>query len=349
MPAQVPTSAELADALASRDAADAVAAANIAALTQRVNAAETTIAQLATRVTALEAATEPPPTPPVLDARFGTSGNVALTGTDGISVDGKLTWKRYNSSYGSGNAERQYHKPEAWRMDADGITVVGERAPSGSVPSGYSFRSGFAGSRDVGVWLPLFCRVTIEARVPRFVEVWPALWMRHARGSSFAEIDIMELWCAQISGDVSVSTLHYMGGAGGTNLHRNRFALPMDGGFHTWTCEVRPYGAKGAEVAFAVDGKPPLTTNSSQWYGGQSLFRLADASGLIDGTADRSAAWDLALNQSLGGNWVADPLVPYAGKLQNGQTAKPLGPTVVTWRPAERAEMTIRRVTVEAL
>lgn len=273
----------------------------------------------------------------------GPHKNAEISG-DRIKVDGTDRWLLLNSNYGSGNDQREWNHPDAWSFTDEGINVHAQWKEG--LPQGYKIQSGFASSRDVGVYYPLFSRFKIVARVPREVEDWPAFWLRHRNGSGFCEVDITEMFVAQTDDTTMSATIHEGGMGGGSNMHQPKFLIPDDGAFHEIVCEILPYGNGGLTIDFKVDGAG--AKGFGKKYQGKDIFTLDDASGLINaGTED---AWDFAMNLAMGGKWIADPLVPYTGTLQNGQQGKPEDENHRSWRnvdPPEECDFTIQSVTID--
>ncbi len=307
---------------------------------------------LAQRVSDLESATPPPePGPePAPEHDFaiwfaGPHKNAEIHG-DRIRVDGTDRWLLLNSNYGSGNNQREWNHPESWTLTEAGLNCHAQWKEG--LPQGYKIRSGFASSRDVNVFYPLYSRFTIRAKVPNKVEDWPAFWLRHRNGSGFCEVDITEMFVAQTDKTTMSATIHEGGIGGGSNMHQPKFLIPDDGAFHEIVCEIAPYGNGGITIDFKVDGAG--AKGFGKKYRGLEVFTLDDASGLINaGTED---AWDLAMNLAEGGNWIADPLVPYQGKLQNGQPGKPLDENHQTWRdstPPQESNLVIESVLVDRI
>ncbi len=302
---------------------------------------------LVKRVETLESSTTPPEPPvPEHDWEFYFAGpkKNANKEDDTIIVDGTDRWLLLNSNYGSGNNQREWNHPDSWTFTEEGLDCHAQWKEG--LPQGYKIRSGFASSRDVGIFYPLFARFTIRAKVPNKVEDWPAFWLRHRNGSGFAEVDMTEMFVAQTDKTTLSATVHEAGIHGGSNMHQPKFLIPDDGAFHEIVCEIAPHGEGGITIDFKVDGAG--AKGFGKKYNNKDIFTLEDASGLINaGTED---AWDLALNLAEGGNWIADPLVPYVGKLQNGQTGKPLDANHQTWRdstPPQESHLVIESIFVD--
>jgi hypothetical protein len=210
-------------------------------------------------------------------------------------------WKPYHSTYGDGNHELQCHTPRNVTLSGGTLKITARPGvvicPSGAVRN---YSSGFLGTRETGTFFPMYGRFEIRAKVPHGQGLWPAFWLRHRRGASTAEVDIMEYFHSQVPGKTT-GTLHL---DRRYNLSKKTtwFEAPTASpGWHTWAVDIDGT-SNGVRFTFLLDGKAYHTYTDTQrrWAG------LASA----DGT------WDMAVNLSVGGDWVGSPLGPL-GYLSN--------------------------------
>jgi beta-glucanase (GH16 family) len=200
-------------------------------------------------------------------------------------------WKPYHSTYGDGNREDQCHTPQNVAVSGGTLRITARRekvtCPGGSVRD---YSSGFLGTRDTGTYFPRYGRFEIRARVPHGQALWPAFWLRHRQGSSTAEVDIMEYFHAQVPGQTT-ATLHLDGRANVSKKTVDFEAPTANPGWHTWAVDIEN-ASDGVRFTFSLDGKAFHTYTDTQrrWASalpGQNL-------------------WDIAVNLSVGGNWVGD-------------------------------------------
>ena len=210
---------------------------------------------------------------------------------DGSVLDTSV-WRPYHSTYGDGNRELQCHTPDNVAVSGGTLQITARReavrCPNGSLRE---FSSGFLGTRENGVYFPRFARYEMRARVPHGQGLWPAFWLRHRDGSSVAEVDIMEYFHSQVPGRTT-STLHL---DGRLNLSKRTVFVEEPTSspqWHVWAVEIDEV-ADGVRFRFFVDGEliHSFVDTQAKWasaHPGKPLF-------------------DIAVNLSVGGNWVGHP------------------------------------------
>ncbi len=226
--------------------------------------------------------------------------------------DGPLdtsVWRPYHSTYGDGNHELQCHTPANVVTFAGTLAFTARRervtCPNGSTRD---FSSGFVGTRETGHWFPLYGRYEVRARVPHGQGLWPAFWLRHRNGAGVAEVDVMEYFHATSPGSTT-ATLHL---DGRKNLSKANAFIEQptsDGGWHTWAVDISP-DPSGVRFTFALDGRDYHSYVDTQ-------HRWADG-------VDPNATWDIALNLSVGGDYVGHP-DGELGVLGTGRCGRPWG------------------------
>jgi hypothetical protein len=200
-------------------------------------------------------------------------------------------WKPYHSTYGDGNREAQCHTPGNVVVSGGTMKITARRGkvtcPNGAVRA---YSSAFLGTRETGTYFPRYGRFEIRARVPHGQGLWPAFWLRHRRGSSTAEVDVMEYFHSQVPGR-STATLH-LDGRDNVSKKTIEFEAPTSSpDWHTWTVDIENV-TNGVRFTFLLDGKAyhSYTDTRHRWT------RAASGENL----------WDIAVNLSVGGNWVGD-------------------------------------------
>ena len=209
-------------------------------------------------------------------------------------------WTAYHNTYGDGNAELACLTPNNLSQAAGSLTISSKKetvtCPSGSTRQ---YTSGFIGSRESGRYYPLYGRYEIRARIPHGQGLWPAFWLRHRSGSSVAEVDVMEYFFSQVPGKTT-QTLHFPSTVGRNVAKRSTFTeTPVrgTGGWHTWAVEIEPVtgsdGSKDVRFRFFIDNVQTLeyvNPSPEAWNG-----------------VDPNAAWDIAVNTAVGGNYTGHP------------------------------------------
>lgn len=248
-----------------------------------------------------------PPTDPTVISYWGAALWHDEFSTSSVDAS---RWGVYHNNYGSGNNELECNTPSNVGVSAGILTITGKKqtyaCPQGGTKN---YTSAFLGSRDATTarYYPLYGRFEIKAKVPHGQGLWPAFWLRHKAGSSAAEVDIVELFHNQSPGKVT-STLHFPNSIG-SNVSKKSTAFETavqgTGGWHTFAVEIVPASAGAVKFTFFVDNAQTLTytnTNASSWTNGYE-----------------TAAWDIAVNLAIGGNWVGAPdaqlgYLPYPNK-----------------------------------
>lgn len=207
-------------------------------------------------------------------------------------------WAALNSTYGEGNNELACLTPANVAAEGGVAVITADRAvtvcPGGAVRN---YSSGFLSSRDAGRFYPLFGRFEIRARIPHGQGLWPAFWLRHRNGAGVAEVDVMESFHSQAPGSI-IQTLHFPGSIGRS---KGKVTTPVEtpvqgtGDWHIYAVEIEPTDISGqVRFRFFVDEKQT------------SEFVNRAAQSFTEGVP-MTAAWDLAVNLAVGGNFVGDP------------------------------------------
>jgi beta-glucanase (GH16 family) len=201
-------------------------------------------------------------------------------------------WKPYHSTYGDGNHELQCHTPNNVAVSNGTLKITARRGtvtcPNGAVRN---FSSGFLGTRETGTYFPRYGRFEIRAKVPHGQGLWPAFWLRHRNGASTAEVDIMEYFHSQVPGKTT-GTLH-LDGHYNISKKTTHFEAPTTTpGWHTWAVDIQP-ASTGVKFTFLLDGNAYHTYTDTQRHWASQ--------------APTDGLWDIAVNLSVGGNWVGHP------------------------------------------
>jgi hypothetical protein len=200
--------------------------------------------------------------------------------------------------YGGGSALYGHTDPRAAHCyraaqvkvsEAGAATITATRKARTCRGKRTAWDSGFLGSRESGLYLPLYGTIRVRATIPpKAPGIWPALWLRHRNGASTGEVDLFEGFGA--SPDAASQTLHFPRSAGTSVWGRGIRTLGP--GPHTFWARIVPEGS-GVRFTLGVDGR---TTGT---------YRLADASGLR--RVDPRRAWDVAANIAVSsGRWTGD-------------------------------------------
>ena len=235
--------------------------------------------------------------------------NSFIDNFDGSAVN-TANWKAYYNNYGSANHELQCLTPNNLTVSNGTLKIFGKRETVTCSKWGtYNFTSGFLGSREVGKYYQRYGTFQMRAKLPHGNANWPGFWLRHRNGATAtngAEVDIMEYFHPQLPGKTT-STLHL---AGKKNTYKKStfFETPTtQPGWHTWAVTISPVG-NAVKFQFLIDGNDAgsyMDQNASAW----------NTSAPADGT------WDMAVNMSIGGDWVGNPDGDIS-KLGNGQCAQ---------------------------
>jgi PKD repeat protein len=218
---------------------------------------------------------------------------------DGTALNGN-NWQAYHNTYGDGNKELACLTPSNVAV-TNGMATLTSRKETVTCPSGSirQYTSGFLGSREVGKYHPLYARYEIRAQIPHGQGLWPAFWLRHRNGSSVAEVDVMEYFYSQVPGKAT-QTLHFPSTIGRNVAKKSSpFETPVKGtgGWHTYAVEIEPVtgsdGSKDVRFRFLIDDVQTLSyTNPSPEAWNQ---------------VNPDAAWDIAINTAVGGNYTGHP------------------------------------------
>lgn len=274
---------------------------------------------------------DPPPTTPSTPSTPPTTTDPSwklyfADEFDGTALNTKV-WHPYDNAYGSGNHELQCEKPQNVKVANGVLTITAKRehitCSDGSVRE---FTAGFLGTRENNVYFPRYGRYEMRAKTPHAAALWPAFWLRHKDGSSVTEIDVMEYFHAELPGQTT-STLHYNGKS---NVAKGSIAFEeptRTPDWHVWATEIEEVSGQVCLSYFVDDkrvqfnglaaGKPYCFTDVGpfQRYPGQNLF-------------------DIAVNVSVGGDWVALPDGP-TNVLGNGTVVNPKGTVLSTVFPTD--------------
>ena len=222
--------------------------------------------------------------------------------------DGSLdpAWSAYHSTYGDGNNELQCHTPDNV-SERNGVLEITARRERVRCPNGSSreFTSGFLGTRETGTYFPRAARYEMRAKIPHGQGLWPAFWLRHRDGSKVVEVDVMEYFHSQVPG-VTSQSVHV------ERLEDDRKALtyledPTESDWHTWAVEITDVD-EGVEFRFFTDDV--------------ETFSFVDTEPVWATPVDPTATFDIAVNLSVGGNWVGDPDDPLGVLAQRGRCAQ---------------------------
>lgn len=205
-------------------------------------------------------------------------------------------WRAYHSTYGDGNNELQCHTPNNVKVE-DGTLVITAQRETYRCPTGTNLNrewtSGFIGSRDTGTYYPLEARYEMEAKLPHGQGLWPAFWLRHANGGAGnAEVDIMEYFHAEQPGQIRQS-LHLRDGR-----LTNRLKVASFFETPTNTPEWHVYAVEIERVSTGIEFRFYLDETLTGSY--------IDTNPVWD-TADPAHSWDIAINLSVGGDWIGHP------------------------------------------
>jgi beta-glucanase (GH16 family) len=200
-------------------------------------------------------------------------------------------WKPYYNTYGDGNNELQCETPNNVAVSGGTLKITARReniaCPGGDVRN---FTAGFLGTRETGHYFPRYGRFEMRARLPHGQGLWPAFWLRHRDGAGTAEVDIMEYFHSHVPGQTT-GTLHLDGRANLSKKNRAFETPTTNPGWHTWAVDIAP-DPTGVKFTFELDG-----VDYHSYVDTQHHWTSADA----------NATWDIAVNMSVGGNWVGHP------------------------------------------
>lgn len=337
----------------------------------------TDVADLETRVAALEAA-GPPPDPLMWNYDFTDTTKTVKVG-NAIQYQGVPIFGIEDSNYGAGNKISSYNKPALVDVTSEGIRLRANNTNPGKTSSdpwtvadggSYTFSGAFCGGRAVSHYLPLFHRVEFDVRIPRYAEVWCAVWHRLNSaygGATYAEIDDFEMFTPQIYGDRPQFAIAHMNPVNTTlGMHKNWYDVPDDGGFHHWVTEIRPAATGGGmEVECRVDGGGSVggaKYAAAPTSGGEVYKMTAAQRTTLENqcAADPSKSWDIAFDIWVGGDYFANPNIVFpptgTNTIRNWtgsawatrSDGKAKGPRCKSWRDSttpQQAEMIVKNFT----
>jgi beta-glucanase (GH16 family) len=212
---------------------------------------------------------------------------------DGTTLDTSV-WTPYFNTYGDGNHELQCETPNNVAVSGGTLKITARRetidCPGGSVRN---FTAGFLGTRETGHYFPRYGRFEMRAKLPHGQGLWPAFWLRHRNGAGTAEVDVMEYFHSSVPGETT-GTLHLDGRKNLSKRSVSFEAPTADPGWHTWAVDILPDPA-GVKFTFLLDGTPYHSYVDTQHHWA---------------SADPNATWDIAVNMSVGGDWVGSPDSP---------------------------------------
>jgi Glycosyl hydrolases family 16 len=280
---------------------------------------------------------DPPPDPPpsgpgamtlVLDEQFSA-------GSLNTSI-----WFPETGTYGADGNRIQYWRPENVVISAatsggtgNSLKLISKRENFG----GKNFTAGMLGTRDVGVYYPVFGRYEARMKVPHGQGIWPAFWLRHRNGSSMCEVDIMEYFHAQVPGR-NLWTLHRTNNSGSYQANVNKvnafFEAPTTTpGWHVFGVDILPEGSAVRFIGY-LDGTVVwnyLDTQAVRWSNTYGTSHPSGSSG--------AHIFDICLQGAqIGGNYVGHPDDPtgysrYLAKCISGGSAPNSCYTVVNGQP----------------
>lgn len=211
-------------------------------------------------------------------------------------------WAAYHSDYGSRDLNMLHCLTPNNVTTANGSLLLTARRERVTCPNAgpKDYTSGFVGSRDAKRWYPLFGRYEIRARAPHGQGLFPAIWLRFARGgAAVAEVDIFEQFHSSAPGQAT-QTLHFPTTLGyhvakkGTKYET---AVPGRGGWHVYSVDITPLvpgDRTQGKFRFAIDGVTTfeyVNRRMGPWAAG----------------VDPMQAWDIALQLYVGGTWAGHP------------------------------------------
>lgn len=299
------------------------------------------------RVKKLEETPDPPdPTPepePEPDPTIVLDWDLtkAVLQNNQIVLDGVPIFGVLESSYGMGDGSKiqSYNLRKNLKIDpARGVVMAGLLETNHNLPAS----GAFAGTRDGGAVkfpVPRWFEIEVVASTTQFPQDFMSVWLRHAKGSSFDELDIFETMSAVLGTNKPQFAGHQMGGAAGTNAVRWVYNTDPTQ-LCTYVLRVWEDGPNMA-IHQTVNGDENVKSTPST---ANPVYRV-DKAKYVAGT-DAKNAFDIALQVHLGWEYGADVTKPYAGKLRNGQTGVPAN-QVPTW--AGKSELCVKSIKVRDL
>lgn len=177
-----------------------------------------------------------------------TGGTWQPTYPSGARTNASNREKQYYVDPREGRDAVALREPPPFRIDADGLTIVARRLPSGSKPpfSGAAYLSGILTSARSFSFR--YGYTEIEAKVPRGKGLWPGFWMLPVGGGWPPEIDVLEVLGDDTDG--YWATLHSGVNKKDEEIQGRVRAVDLSRDFHT-------YGMlwKADEITWYLDGR----------------------------------------------------------------------------------------------
>jgi beta-glucanase (GH16 family) len=260
---------------------------------------DTTAATTATTAAATPTTTTTAAAVTTTTAAIAPKGSWVYYGGDEFndSALDRTKWKPYSNVYGYTNGQLECQTPNNV-VEANGALTITSKKQSIKCATGEArnYTSGFVGSRETGTYYPKFARFEMRAKLNHAQGLWPAFWLRHYKGASTAEVDIMEYFHSATPGKTA-TTLHLDGVHNVAQANTAFEASSATPGWHTWAVEIEPVDAanpnKAVRFTFYLDDK-------------QAMQYVQQNPGWATAAAD-DKTWDIALNQAVGGDWTGDP------------------------------------------
>lgn len=236
---------------------------------------------------------------------------------NGEAIDSKK-WFIYgtngkNDAYGRPQGMIHTYRPEmvALAKSSDGaqvLRITSEKRTDGNQIHGHTaWWSGAISSREVNMYYPLYCRIDIRAKVANDLGTWHALWSRHYKGASTAELDLAEFF-SRVNGMDKVSqSLHLHNNktnkldinVSATGRQDRRTTIEgISTRWHIYSVSVEPTEkATEAVITFLVDDKKVYSYRTDSREANLHNKFITDATS--DKRTDR--VWDVIINGGIGG------------------------------------------------
>jgi beta-glucanase (GH16 family) len=174
----------------------------------------------------------------------------------------QLDTTRWDTTYPSGDAERQAYQPDALTVSGGLLRIAATARPA----QGHPYTSGIITTQDT--FAQQYGYFEIRARVPHGQGLWPAFWLLHAGPLPWTEIDVFEV----LANDTTTLYMsnHWRDDSGQPQFLTQPFSGPdFSKGFHTfgvsWTAD---------QLTWYVDGIPQAETRDN--VPAEPLFMLAN-------------------------------------------------------------------------
>lgn len=196
-------------------------------------------------------------------------------------------------------------------------------APMTQLPNGIRYwTSGMMATRDAStpLYFPLFAKFEIKAKFPFGQGTLPAFWLRRIGGASWGEIDIFEHFGSWRHGYTKYS-MHFPNTIGvnatqQAKLVENPVPQRASTDWHTYDVVIKPDPTPGV-IAHQDPLQCPILFVAHMDGVQYAQYRLTDVTTIRDlhmidrntGLPTRSdnLAWDICLNNAVGGQWVGQP------------------------------------------